>query len=360
MLIMEKIIPYLVGFIIAFFATIPVVNFSVPVLNDLWPWMVLVSGFFGFLTLFINTNLVVKIVAVGGFINCFLAFSPFLAFVSYFSLIAVCYFFILCTKIKDWSPVFKCLLAILFLNVLMLTMQGFGRDPINNFGMTYADYIVLIGQSMQTASMFVVLSAFLISCSRLNLIFSLLASVICLSVWGVACGFAGWLSIAFNESKKKALIILAVAGIVFVAFGVSQHKFERNLSNLGRAGVWAKAIELANQRPLTGWGIGSFKYIFPIKSNMPTSFPWKTAHNFFIQLYFEAGFLSIVLAVTGIAILLSKLIGLGLINCVAGLVMIIANSLVHFPDRQIQTVLILVAFVAYCIFMIKERNHGCQ
>lgn len=322
--------------------------------------MVMIAGFLGILTVFIKTNPVVKIVAIGGFVNCFFSFAPFLSFVSYFSLIAACYFYILCTKIKDWKPVILSLQSLLFLHICIILLQCFGKDPVLNFGMEKPEYVGIVGQTMQSASMIIVLCAFLISFSRLNILIPLIIAFPCSSAWALFCGFAGWLAFVSKKYRPTIRFFAPIALCIFIVFALCTDKFARNINKVGRTGVWAKSISLANQRPLTGYGIGSFKFLFPIKSEMPTSKPWRTAHNFIMQTYFEAGFLAVILAVVAFSALCVKLYTLNLINCFAGLIMIGLDSMVHFPDRMIQAVLILIAFLAFCDFKIRERVYGRQ
>src|ERR1700734_1582224 len=43
-------------------------------------WMVLTAGFAGIYTIFIKTNVMVKIIAVGTFIDCFFSAAPYISF----------------------------------------------------------------------------------------------------------------------------------------------------------------------------------------------------------------------------------------------------------------------------------------
>ena len=40
-------------------------NFS----NDYWTWVICIAGFLGCLTIFLDTNIFVKIIAIGGFVS---------------------------------------------------------------------------------------------------------------------------------------------------------------------------------------------------------------------------------------------------------------------------------------------------
>src|ERR1700674_4212273 len=98
---MQRIYPYFVLLIICFLAVIPPIDWFIenpP--NDKWLWMIAISGFLGFLTLFIKTNWYVRIIAIGGFINCFFSSIPYLSFTAYVLLVGCCYFYIVCERIN--------------------------------------------------------------------------------------------------------------------------------------------------------------------------------------------------------------------------------------------------------------------
>lgn len=357
---MKKLAVYCISLILATFATIPAINFAVPLPLSWLPWLVLFAGLLAFLTLMIETNFFIRSIAIGSFVNCFFSVAPFYSFISFLSLIGACYFYILCRKIDDWGFVFKMLQAILFLNIFLIFVQIIHKDTLLSFGATTSAYSGVIGNTMQTGSMIIVLTAFLISSSRLNILVPVIVSFPCVTAWTLFCGIIGWFVFLFKECRKEASIFLAVMLIVFVAFSTYKEKFAQNISHIGRTGVWARTVELGNQRPLTGWGIGSYKYVFPPLCNIPTGLPWRTAHNSFVQLYFEAGIVGVLFFAYTIFALGKKLLSLNLINCFAGLIMIVLDSFVHFPERMLQAVFIIVAFVAFCEFKIKEKENVSQ
>src|SRR5437899_251467 len=117
---MSKALPFLVIACFVSLFLIPPIDFVIKnPQNEYWLWMILISGFLGFLTLFLPISKVVKAIAISGFINCFFSCAPYISFTSYVSLILCLYFYILCTAIKDWSWIIKALKAILCLNLFL-------------------------------------------------------------------------------------------------------------------------------------------------------------------------------------------------------------------------------------------------
>ena len=283
--------------------------------------MVVVSGFLGFLTIFFDINIFIKIIAIGGFINCFFSCGPYLCFTSYISLVACCYFYILCSKIKDWEPVYNTVLCLVIYNIFFMIMQFSGKDTLLNF--TLGRNIIehgINGSRMQTESFLLVCLVFVMGIKGIN---------------------KKWF-----ENYVMGLMLLSVLLILCIYTDPIIHNPFGS-----RIPVWLATIKLSNQHPFLGWGIGSYKFMFFPLSGLHT-FPWKQAHNDFLQILFETGYSGLIFSLTALGVLIYKLkknitllIGLGLI-CV--------DMSIHFPIRVANTVLILICFLAYCETKIKE------
>ena len=64
----------------------------------------------------------------------------------------------------------------------------------------------------------------------------------------------------------------------------------------GRLGVWTNSVELAKERPLLGWGLGSFSPVYDHKNQWwwPPPRPiWLTAHNLYLNIAVERGLLGV-------------------------------------------------------------------
>ena len=314
-----KIYPYIASVLIALFALIPPIIIIIPNPSfNTWVMMIVISGFLGFLTLFLNTNIFIKILSIGGFINCFFSCVPHECFTSYVSLLACCYFYILCSKVKKWNLIYKTVLCIVIYNLFFMTMQFFGKDSLLNFSM--GKNIVehgILGSRMELES------------------FLLICLVLLLAIKG------SW----------KIMALMGLSLIIMLCIYKDSPTPILHNPLTSRIPVWLATIKLSNQHPFMGWGIGSYKFIFFPLSGLHT-FPWKQAHNDFLQILFETGYAGLVFSLTVLGVMIYKLrknitllIGLGLV-CV--------DMSIHFPFRVGNTFLILICFLAYCEIKIKE------
>jgi len=358
---MKNITAYIVGSIIASLALIPPIYFSVDAPSAYWPWWIIIAGFLGFYTLFIKTDFIVKVVAIGGFLNCFFSADPYVSFTSYISLVAGCYFYILCRSIKDYKPVFKILQCLLVFTAFMFIVQFFGQDRLLNFGRVRnfsGDYCFgIIGQHMQSGSFSVILSAALLPFSMINLGFPFIVSTICNSAGSFICAIIGLFTFLIEgRDKKHVFKSIGFLVLIFIAWMILSGKISENMSNSGgRLGVWLSSLEMSFKHPIAGWGMSTYKGIFPALGGIKT-IPWKTAHNCWIQIIFEFGYTGFLIASIYFSGLFIRLIKLTrrrakrdmAYKCLAGLMMIAVNMMFHFPTRMIQTILIIIFFLAYC------------
>lgn len=354
---MKKFYTYLALIIICGLTLIPPIDWFInnpP--NDKWLWMICIAGFLGFLTLFIDTNWYVRIIAIGGFINCFFSCIPYLSFTSYVVLIGCCYFYIVCERITDWDWIFKSLQAVLFLNVLLMIMASFGRDKLLNFTSgNHIEQYGVIGYHMLMGSFAVVISAFLISYNRFNIIFPFLISIICVSQWSFFCATVGLCLMI----KKYSIFLFLSFFTIFLIWSFKGEKFHANLeSGSGRGEVWKKTFELSNQRPWFGWGIGSYKDVFPTLNVTKEHYmQYRTAHNFILELIFEIGYPMTFMILTGLVFFIYSLWKAELHLNATGIIMVFLDALVHFPDRVTQCVPIIIALLAYSQFNLKRFGY---
>ena len=357
---MRYIKPYIVGIMISVLALIPPINFAVKAPSEYWPYMVILAGFAGFYILFLRTNYAIKFIAVAGFINCFFSIAPYISFTAYISLLACCYFYVLCQRVQDYEPIFKVLQCLMLFVGFMLVMQTLQMDVLLNMGRAFSrgdNYCFgVIGQRMQSASFAVILSAALMPKSAYYSLFPLGVSFICNSAGGFLCASFGLIAYLHRKWKKRFLIILpGMLVIIFLCWLVVSGKYNANTNATGgRLAVWIASLKMAIQRPLMGWGMSTYKGVFPALGGI-TGIPWKTAHNCWVQMIFEFGF-PIALTVMGyfgyLMIQLARLTRRALFRTQAfrllgGLVMISLNMCFHFPTRMAQTVLIMIFFLAY-------------
>lgn len=359
---MKKSYPYLALLFMIVLSLVPPINFFISnPSSDKWVMLVLLAGFFGFCTFFTAVPWLVRFIAVGTFINAFFSVSPYVSFTSYISIVGCCWFYVLCTKIENWTVIYKALQCLLLLNLFLIVMQWLGVDTLLNFGFG-RDFTCygIVGQHMQMGSFSVVLCAFLISFNAFNFLPPFAIALFCNSSWTIAAAGAGMFTALYLYFKEKrvAWVFATVCAVVFIIFGTVTHKFAANMSpqvESGRGAVWKRSIELANQRPLTGWGIGTYKIVFAPLSGLK-SIPYKTAHNWIIQMIFEVGYPMTMVLIVALGGFVWRLFKGQHVLCTAGLVMILMDMLVHFPERMIQCVLIIICFLAYCSLKLRSGN----
>lgn len=330
--------------------------------SEYWLWMVLIAGFFGFFTIFIKTNFMVKFIAVFGFLNCFFSAIPYVSFTSYVSLVLSCYLYICCSRIEHWDLILKGAQTVLFLNIFILIMALWHKDNLMNFSLFHVEHFGSIGQHMQMGSLAVVLTSLLISLSPLNMIFPFLISLICGSVWSFFVSCIGlFILILGKNNKKLSFFYLSASLFIFLFIGIQSGKFEANkLNSTGRLEVWKRSIELTGQRPWLGWGIGTYKDLFNPLSHMHEKFdniPYRTAHNSIVQLLFEVGYPFTICLCIALGWLIFMLWYLKQWICLSGLLMVFTDSLVHFPDRMIQSVPLIVILLAFIDHNLRRINN---
>jgi hypothetical protein len=364
---MNKVLSYIIGLIMVVFALIPPIDFRIVAPQENFPWIFLMVCFAGFYLLLLRTSVFIKAVVAVGFINTFMSDVPLVSFIAFISIVACAYFYYFCQKIKVYSPVIGLLQALLILNVAVHAMQLSHNDPLMNF--TGNSVYGIVGQHMQSSSFSVVLAAVLLCSSTLNLAYPLIVSVITNAVGGFVSAMIGL--ILYNSFCHKAFkIILMILGLL-VGFCVWMNFDNKVAENIlpkdGRLAVWLSTIDLtfnSVKHAIIGYGVGTYKVLFHVITDAKNvgangqvhTIPWKTAHNCWLQLLFEGGLLMASVFISYISVIVYKLIKLldrdifkkQAVACLAGIAMISANMMVHFPTRMIQTVLLIIFFLTYC------------
>ena len=283
--------------------------------SKLWLWLVLIFGFLGVCTIFLKINPYIKAISVYGFINLFFTTAPFISQFAYMQLIICVYFYALLLKIEDWGMVFNSLLCVLGVHAILFVMQYFHKDSILNFGLTQNTCTIAVGNAMQAKSVIIILIAILIQKYQglrkyLYFIYPIL----------MLCGFAYWID----------------------------HKCWDNFC-YARGGVWVASAKLSWSHPLMGYGMGTFKILFPImgRGRFVMEGAWLNAHNFIVQNIFEIGLIGTGLVCSYLWTSMRKCKGLLLL----GVILVGYTLMFQFPDRMLTAVPLLLLFMA-----IIERN----
>ena len=309
-----------------------------------WLLLVLFSAFLAVFTIFLRIPLMVKVISLFCFINCFFSTIPYASWTAFISIVFCIYFFIACLKIKCWHTVFKVLQTILFLNLIFLVIQIFGKDNLLNFGReTYC--LTIQGQSMQAGSVSVILSAALLAFSPFNIIYPFIVSFACCTYWTLVSAVIGGIIILSKKYLKTSLTILFVFLLVFACF--ARNKVIQNVSRSGRLEVWMNTLELTRQHPIMGYGAGTYKNLYPVLCKEKDYYPYKTAHSDPIENFFEMGAIGFSIMAIFFINLWTRLLCRKKYLLLAGLSMILVDMLVHFPMRTTNIVLVMILFFAY-------------
>ena len=270
-----------------------------------------------------------------------------MSFTLYWSVIACSYYYALCKKITDWSMVKKAIQAIFFLIITLLVMQLFGKDTLMNFGLKTPVILGTLGNKMMFSSFACVLAPFLIL-NPLNWLPLGLIAIISTSsgaVLALSLGAGVYVWKVFRNGKWMCLGLLALALVFALATGdIATFK-----GKAGRRQVWEETIKLTLKRPI-GYGIAVYKILFPhlcskeIRDQQPGR-EWARAHNDFLQIPFEVGIPGLILLIGWIVSIIRKVKNpLKL----AGLAILVGTMSCQFPTRMGQSVLIILAYLAYC------------
>jgi O-antigen ligase len=85
-------------------------------------------------------------------------------------------------------------------------------------------------------------------------------------------------------------------GVLALGFGVGGRRLSLDLLQQDpRFGLWQIAADLIQQHPWLGWGLGSFKFLYPARKIDPTYLAIAHPHNFWMMIAAEAGLPAMIL-----------------------------------------------------------------
>ena len=350
---MRKALSYILPLAVGLLGAMPPLPITFAAPPQHWQWIITCAALMGMWLLFFRISLPIKLIVFFGLINCFFSGIPYISFNMYVSLVLCCYFYVGLTKMETWGPMFRMVGALLLLNFLMMFAQILSHDQLLNFGLEKSVHLGVVGQHMQEASFIVIACAILTLRHPIFIIVPILAAVICNSAWAVFCSAAGiW---AYFPSKRGRQIAIVI-GAAFLIMAWCKGKFAAGFSEFDRWEVWMHSLDLASQRPWQGWGIGTYKIIFPALGGIPT-IPWMTAHNDWVQLLFELGRVLFSVLMLTVFWMYNALRKYSTVDArpFAAFVMISTDMIVHFPSRMVQCVLLFILFLAYCDLLLSKR-----
>lgn len=320
---MKKWAPYIASVFMGILAVSPPVYLRVPMVDHkgvVWLW--LIAGAFGIYTLFIKTNLFVKLFAAYLFLCSILSTGPYISLTGNMTAVAFVYFFILSTQIEDWRPVRSMLKTVLILNLLFVVLQQLGKDSVCNWSLGKSITCWgTVGNAMQFKSVMIIAFAALIGIDRLS-----------------------------------PYIITGAAGALVIVFKYYLIVQRWNWFLYARGPVLIDTIKIWTKHPIVGWGPGLFKSVFPAiaEGGFQMEGTWRMAHNCWAQLLFETGIIGFLL-MAGLFVWLGIRLARIDKRAFLGLGIIAFDMMVHFPTRQIQCTPIMVLYLAYCDQLIRRK-----
>lgn len=384
----KKIYSSVLAMFLSLLAIAPPMNYQIPMMVNSahWCYIVVVSGFLGFLICFTRIHLALKILSVYLFLNCFVSQVPFLSFNAYMLIAVSLYFFIIFQE-ADQDTVIKFIQAVFWLQCVLGVLQLIGMDRLLSFGagmklneageivkitLEEIAHPVMLGtvmQYMRFSSLMAILSVFLLLRSRLYL-YPIIVLCFLSQSSTFAMSLAVWFAV-YGLLKCESLALrlgVIFASLVFVAvyavydFGSFQGAIDP--ANGGRLSSWLVILKtwLFNtaQSPdivhltgpfrwdwlLWGHGIDTFLGLFPVYKHDAN--PFGQAHNCWLQFLWELGSIGTALIVVYCVSLIVRLYRLRKHLHLAGLASIGTNMFFAFPTRMTQTALLIVAYCALC------------
>lgn len=112
----------------------------------------------------------------------------------------------------------------------------------------------------------------------------ILASASAFSLLSFFVGFCGWLIWKKKIKLAASLIAFSIAAL-FIGYTWSVSFFDDN----GRYIIWRMLLDAVFERPLFGYGFGSFSLEFHTHHQGIGGEPWLQAHNEYLELLFDTG-----------------------------------------------------------------------
>lgn len=350
-------------------ALVPPAVIKLPIIanTSFWIWLVLVAGFSGIVYKNTSANIWLKALALFCLATCFTAKIPYIAFTAYIMMALFFYYYLLCKKISDYTLIFKAVQGIFFINCVMLIAQLTGHDNLLNFNHETPVVLGIVGNPMQLASLLTICAPFLLVYRKWHII-PLLIFAIWIKSSGMILALGGGIIFYtwFTFKKFRMFITIGVA-LLIILFAWNDGLMAKFRQSGGdRWPIWVRTVQLANKKPIFGYGIGTYRVLFPVLAGeisgngqadwryeytTGNQMAWRQAHNCWLQLIFEIGYVgtALVFGLIGWLIWLFVWAVKTKENVIAasGLLIILLDLTVHFPDRMPQAILIIICYMAY-------------
>lgn len=398
---MRKFISYVAAIIVGLSAIYPPMNYDIPLLINSFSWLylVLAAALLGYFLWAQDIHISLKLLSSYMFINCFFSQAPALSFNNYILTVGVFYFFIL-LKHADKNILLKMVAAVFWLQITIAFLQIFNMDKLLNFGsamrldenlnivavaqgMPHPEKYVFFGsvfQYMRFGSLLAVMAPSLVLLNAWYLIPLFILIFISTSLsfaLSIVAGCVTWLLLTMKYGSlltRRAFIIFCGLLLFFslVCGYQSRGHIHTEIDN-GRLPVWgdivrtwAQDTRLAKPAHLTGpvsmktiligHGSETFDSMFPFYKHDRNPFP--QAHNDWLELLWCLGLIGFLLVLWYVAYLVWNLLAYELFRYLSGLVSIGVVMFFCFPWHMLQTILLMVTYVAVCENAIQRRKYG--
>ncbi len=240
--------------------------------------------------------------------------------------------------------VLKCIAISGLIQVLYSVLQITGLDPIFNY--KSGEHVFPVGFLGQptifgafiattvTASLFTGLYWI----AAISVVMALLTTS-SFTMASLVAGFTAWAYLKQRHKTLKAILALSISCIVLLLVFKENPIVNGLLYAHHRLDVWKQAVQFTLQSaPIQGHGVGSFKAIYyTIQSEgiRVQSGRYLQAHNDYVQIFFETGFIGAILAALIVGLFIFKLLRNNLTDSqrafgACGLCLLV-NSLGNFP-----------------------------
>jgi O-antigen ligase len=175
--------------------------------------------------------------------------------------------------------------------------------------------------------------------------------------------------ILMKPLRKNIYVSLLISSLFFLYFNSNNfhNKVEKNylFQNIGgddsinqRLSFYKTSINLFNQNPLFGNGLGSWKYKSlqnDYTENEKILVPYYT-HNDFLQILMETGLIGLLIYIIFFLLLIRNILSFrnhkAFAPMIIVLVIVISNSLINFPIHRAQE---YIPFIICCAFIFSKR-----
>jgi len=360
--------------------------------SDIWAWLVLLMGVGAYSTHYLKINIWLILLSIYLYINACLSTMPIESLISYASYLGALILYVIFLKLskEDFKFILKIFPLLFLLESTILIFQFYDPEIVLK-ALDLGKNVVrgTVSNPMMFGSMLIVLAVPLILHKRWYAI-PMFIVLLCLnkhtSLSAFVIGSIFYILFKFNRNRNRiALCVISLLLLSVFGFGTIKDVVQCTLKPGGRWPIWKRTVEMANEKDkrIIGWGIGTFKYQFPLNSKDIAGgvlrgynsgqteewrigtysghhILWRRAHNDWLQFYFAAGIIGIILLTGFIGWIIYRFVISEktdqLLITMAGLIAIGLDMSRCFPTKMLQLVPVIIFLLAY-FTKLTDRKH---